>query len=36
MIPDVVLELSGEEKWRAGRSSGGPLTRVYLTERFIA
>jgi hypothetical protein len=37
MIPDIAdhpLGLLLEEKWRAGRSSAGPLTRVYLNERF--
>jgi hypothetical protein len=39
MIPDVadhLLELLSGEKWRAGHSASGPLTRVYPTERFSA
>jgi hypothetical protein len=39
MIPDVAghpLELLLEERWRAGRSPAGPLTRVRLNERFSA
>jgi hypothetical protein len=32
----IILELLLGEKWRAGRFASGPLTRLYLTERFSA